>query len=130
MTSLEELLCRRIGPKETTITLSSLVDPETGKPAPLRFRVPTSVEASKLFVGRTTLLDRCAAVVAHCLIEPSLTSTVLQAKCEEYPGAYVEPEMVAARVFTMNELDELATRLFEVAKIVAPFDEIEETAKN
>lgn len=77
-----------------------------------------------------TDIERSAAIVANFLIEPSLTSTVLQEKCEDSPGAFVDPKIVATRVFSMFELDFLASRLFEIGKILEPMDEIEKTAKN
>lgn len=130
MTTLEELLCKRIGPKETTIALPSLKDPDTGEPAQLRFRVPTCVEVANVMAPCRTDVERSAAIVASCLVEPSLTSTTLQSICEDSPGAYVEPKMVAARIFTMYELEFLSSRLFEIGKILEPLEEVEKTAKN
>lgn len=130
MTSLDVLLSRRVGPLETTFSLPNLVDPETGKAAQLKLRVPTSVEIADLTATHTTVLPLSAAIVARYLIDPPLDSSIIQEACTTLPGAYVELETVAARVFTPEELVDITNHLFKVAKLDDPVKEVEETAKN
>lgn len=130
MTSLADLLSRRVGPLETSFALSSVIDPETNQPALLRFRVPTSVDVANIIDERSTPLAMSATIIARFIIEPRLDAVVIQEKCATTPGAYVDLETVAARVFSPDEMIAITNHLLEVANITAPIAEVEETAKN